>query len=77
VKIYIASKSSNSRFALDPDSIIAACATGPDPLGDAKSYATDHVKGTEENAYIFEVDARPLGSYKIHKEVLYVAPPES
>jgi hypothetical protein len=77
MKVYVASKSSNSRYALDPDNIIAAFATGPDPLIDAKSYAESYVKATEEAVFIFEVDAQLLGSYKIHKEVLYVAPPKS
>jgi hypothetical protein len=77
MKVYVASKSSNSRYALDPDNIIAACATGPDPEADAKSYAKDHVKAMEETVFIFEVDVRLLGSYKIHKEVLFVAPPKS
>jgi hypothetical protein len=76
MKIYIASKSGNRNFALDPDNIIAACATGPSPLTDAQSYAKDHVRGTEESVFIFEVDAKPLGSYKIYKEVTFVAPPK-
>jgi hypothetical protein len=76
VKVYVASRSSNANFALDPDNIIAACATGPNPLGDVESYAKDHVRAEEENVFIFEVDAKLLGSYKIRKEVTFVASPE-
>lgn len=71
MKIYIASKSSNRSFALNPENVIAVCATGPDPLTDAMSYARDEVKASDSPAFIFEVDVQLKGSYRITKEVIY------
>lgn len=74
MKVYVASKSSNARFALQPDSVIEVIFSGPHPLNDAKSYAREHVEATDENAYVFEVEVKPVGSYKVRKEVVFVAP---
>jgi hypothetical protein len=70
VKAYVASKSSTYRFALEAENIIEVCATGPNPEFDAASYAKDYVKGTDLPAYVYEVDIKHLGGYKVQKEVV-------
>jgi len=71
VKIYVASKSSNVRFALQSDNIIEQIITGIDPVGDAKSYAYDHTRSTDEPAFVYEVELRCLGAYKTKKEIVF------
>ncbi len=70
--IYVVSKSSNRNFALNPDNIVEVCFGGPTPLGDAKSFAHNHTKGTDEPTYVFEVELVHRGSYKTEKQVVFV-----
>ena len=67
---YVASKTNNWRHALDTDEVIEVCTFGPDPKGDAGSYAKDHVQKTGLAAYVYEVDIAPVIGYKEHKEVV-------
>lgn len=76
MRIYVVSRSSNSKFALKDDSFLEVCHTGPDPLLDAKSYAQDHTRATDEPSYVYEVDIRQVQGYKIVKEVVGFVPPE-
>lgn len=71
MKVYVVSKAANSAFALDADNIIDTCVYGPDPHGDARSYAFDHTKATDEPAYVFEVLVVPKGKYEVKKEVVF------
>lgn len=71
MKIYVASKSKDERYALDPDNVIAACGTGPDPETDALSYAKDETRATDAPTYIYAVDVQLRGGYEIHREVVY------
>lgn len=70
MKIYVASKSSNKNFALEPQNVIEVCYSGPFPESDAKLYAKDHVADSGEPAYVFAVDIETVIGYKIHKEVV-------
>lgn len=72
--LYIASKSSNPRFALDEGNIIAVCWSGIDPGSDARTYAFEYAKSDEENTYVYEVEIKSMGGYKIHKEVVGFGP---
>lgn len=65
--LYIASKSSNPRFALEDGNIIAVCYSG---LGPARSYAYDFTRAEEESSFIYEVEIELTGGYKIAKEVV-------
>lgn len=71
MKLYVASKSGNKGFALEPENIIAVCASGPDPKRDALSYAADHTRAEDTPAWVHEVEIHPVGSYKIVKEVVF------
>lgn len=73
MNIYIASKSSNKNFALLPESIIEVCYSYCNPLEDANSYARDYTKKTEEPAWVYEVEIRAVGGFKMFKEVGFVA----
>jgi hypothetical protein len=73
VKVYVAS-TGRGRWALDGEKVIAVCEMGPFPLSDAKSYALDHTKKFDERAYVYEVDLKEVGSYRVHKEVVFGAP---
>ena len=76
MNVYVASKSSNIRYALDPDNIIEVCCDGPDPQTDAEQAAKDWTKGTEQNTYVFSVSLRALKGFKIYKEVTSFVPPK-
>lgn len=67
---YVASTSANIVYALEPENVIAVTYYGPDPLGDAKSYAKDHVKSEEVPAYVYRVTLEPVHKYEILKEVV-------
>jgi hypothetical protein len=67
---YVVSKSGNRTYALKPDNIIEACVSGPDPKLDAQSYAKDHTKGTDENAYVYRVTIEKVVGYRVSKEVV-------
>lgn len=69
--VYVASKNSNPLYALDKEQIVEACATGPDPLGDAKSYARDEVYAYEKPVYIYRVTVEAVGVTKVEKAVTY------
>lgn len=71
MNVRVVSKSGNRHFALDPDNIIAAC-HGVDAFNEAKSYAIDHTKDTEEPAWIYEVELKCLGVMKTEKQVTFV-----
>ncbi len=70
MKAYVASKSSNIHFALEPDNVIAVCCGGLNPLGDARSYAYDETKATDGNTYVYEVDLKRVAGYKVMKQVI-------
>lgn len=72
MKVYVTSRSGNSRFALEEGNVIAVCYSGPNPHDDAKSYAIDHTKATDEPTWIYEVELKTLGSMKTKKEVVFV-----
>ena len=69
--MYVVSTSGNSIWALEEGNVIAITHSGPDPFGDAQSYARDHTKATDQIAYIYEVDTKPKGHMKINKEVVF------
>lgn len=56
---------------LEEGNVIAAISTGPRPLTDAKSYAYDHTKATDEETYVYEVNLRLVGKYRIDKQVIF------
>jgi hypothetical protein len=68
--VYVASRSSNSNFALEPQNVIAVCYTGPRPEADARSYAYDVTKATDQPTWVYRVDLRSIGGYKVSKEVI-------
>lgn len=76
MRVYVASQSSNAKFALRDGNILEVCHTGPDPLLDAKSYAQDHTRATDEPSYVYEVDIKQVQGYKIVKEVVGFVPPK-
>lgn len=53
--VYVASKAANPAFALAPGNVIEVCSYGPNPEGDAKSYAREETKATGEETYVFRV----------------------
>ncbi len=70
MKIWVASRTGNRKFALDPDNIIAVCATGINPQADARSYAFDHTQTEDEPSFVYSLDLKAEGGYKVHKEVV-------
>lgn len=72
MKLYVTSRSGNSRFALEEGNIVAVCYNGPNPHDDAKSCAIDHTKATDEPAWIYEVELKALGSMRTKKEIVFV-----
>lgn len=72
--VYVASKSGNRRFALEPENVIAVCANGPSPEADARSYAYDEAKVTDEPTWVYQVNVQNLGGYKVSKEVVGFGP---
>lgn len=72
MKVYVTSRSGNSHFALEDGNVVAVCYDGPDTQGDAKSYAIDHTKATDEPTWIYEVELRAIGSMQTKKEVVFV-----
>lgn len=77
MRIYVASKHSKEQYALHPVNVIEVCASGPDPLTDAMSYAQDYTLDTDEPAYVYAVDVQFKGRYEVVKEVVYRSTPES
>lgn len=73
---YVASKSGNRFYALKTENIIAVCVSGVDLRLDAESYATDHVKATDENAYVYRVTIEKVVGYRMQKEVVAFATTE-
>jgi len=71
---YVASKSGNRFYALETKNIIAVSGVGL--RLDAESYATDHVKATEENAYVYRVTIEKVVGYRMQKEVVAFATTE-
>ena len=76
MKIYVASRHSLEAYALHPVNVIEVCVTGPDPLGDAKSYAHDYTDAEGEPAYVYGVDVQFFGRYETVKEVVYRSTPQ-
>ena len=70
VDAYVATVSANAANALNPDYLIEVCYYGPDPLGDAKSYAKDHAKANDVKTYVYRATLEPVHKYEIHKEVV-------
>lgn len=66
---YVASRAANSTMALEPECLIAACFTGPNPQGDAESYARDYTRSTDKPSYTYRVGLEPLRKFEIKKEV--------
>lgn len=56
---------------LEEGDVIAAISTGPHPLSDAKSYAYDYTRVTDEETYVYEVNLRLVGKYRIDKQVIF------
>lgn len=56
---------------LEEGDVIAAVSTGPTPLSDAKSYARDYTRATDEETYVYEVNLRLVGKYRIDKQVIF------
>lgn len=56
---------------LEGGNVIAATSTGPTPLSDAKSYAYDYTRATDEETYVYEVNLRLVGKYRIDKQVVF------
>ena len=71
MKVYVTSRSGHSHFALEEGNVVAVCYSGPDPYGDAKSYAIDHTKAIDEPTWIYEVEIKALGSMRTKKEVVF------
>lgn len=69
-KAYVASTSTSSVYALDVGRVIAACAIGPDPEGDAESYAKDYAEMNDVRTYVYQVEIKPLRGFKVQKEVV-------
>ena len=76
MKVYIASISKDERYALEPENILAVCATGPLPLADAQSYAKDYTSAEDKPAYVYAVDIYFSGRYEVIKEVVYRSTPQ-
>lgn len=72
MKVYVTSRSGNSRFALEEGNVVAVCHSGVHPHDDAKSYAINHTKATDEPTWIYEVELKALGSMRAKKEVVFV-----
>jgi len=72
MRAYIVTTASNPRYVLDDAAPIAVCVGGPDPGGDARSYAADYVKASHAPAYIFEVEISLLGFTVPVNEVRFV-----
>lgn len=69
MKVYVASKSPQSVYALNPDNIIEACSTGPNPLADAESYAKDYTRAEDKRSYVYAVEISPVRGFKLEKAV--------
>lgn len=63
-------------YALEPENVIAVCGTGPDPQGDARSYAVDYAKAEDRSAYVYGVDVQSIGVYEVVKEVVFRITPK-
>jgi len=71
VKIYVVSKSGNSNFALEPEWQIAIVSGYMEGLLDAQVCAGKYAKATDQPAWVYEVEIKSTGSYRISKEVVY------
>jgi hypothetical protein len=69
-EVYVASRAANAACAVGAEHIIETCAYGPDPLGDAKSYAKDYTAANDAPAYVYRVVVEPVHKYDIRKEVV-------
>lgn len=73
--LYVITKASNPRFAFESDSLVTVVSdngfSGPDPFGDARSYARDSTKADDKPTYIFRVEMSLCGSMEVTKEVNY------
>lgn len=74
---YVISKTSNRAYALAEDNVIEACFGGTDPLADAKSYARDYTKATDDNTYVYRVSVESVTGYKVTKDVVAFATPDA
>lgn len=74
MRIYVASRSGNSILALEPENVIAVCATGPSPERDAQQYAKDETRATDRPTWVYAIDTFPVIGYKVEKEVIAFDP---
>ena len=72
MKMYIASRGKGAA-AFDDGNVIAVCASGPTPLSDARQYAFDETKATDQPTYVYEVEVTSRGVYKIEKQVIFAS----
>lgn len=74
--VWVASRSSKPELALVNDNVIEICVTGPNPRGDAESYARDETMETGKQTYIYCVELAQVMGYKLYKEVNAFVPPK-
>lgn len=75
--VYVASRSPRAEQALKEGQVIEVCYGGPDPQGDAESYAKDETKWTEVETYVYCIEiSKPLRGYRVYKEVNAFVPPQ-
>lgn len=67
---YVASRSANAAYAVDPIHVIEVCTYGPDPQGDAESYAKDEAKAKDITTYVYRVLVEPVRKFEVVKEVV-------
>lgn len=67
---YVASRAANSTMALEPEYLIEACIDGPNPQGDAESYAKDYTRATDKPSYIYRVGLEAVRKFEVAKEVV-------
>jgi hypothetical protein len=73
--LYVITKCNNPRYAFEEESLVHVISVGPsggpDPFGDAKSYAIDSTRADDRPTYIFRVELTLKGSMEVTKEVNY------
>lgn len=67
---YVASRAANVSHALDSAHVIEVCAYGPNPKGDAESYAKDDAKAKDVTTYVYRVEIEPVLKFEVRKEVV-------
>jgi hypothetical protein len=65
--LYVASRSSNSNFALLPENVVGVPSKLLEP---AQERAAQHSQNTEEPTWVFKVDIESLGGYRMEKRMV-------